>query len=51
MNDPQHYCAALNFACFLIFVTSIFVVVRFPGGGHRVRDWLRCAFAPIVAYA
>jgi hypothetical protein len=51
MHDPQHYCAALNSACFLVFAASVFVMVRFPGGGHRVRGWLTRVFAPVAVYA
>ena len=51
MHDPQHYCAALNSACFLVFAASVFVMVRFPGGGQRVRGRLKRAFAPVAAYA
>jgi hypothetical protein len=48
MHDPQHYCAALNSAGFLIFSSAIFVIVRFPDGGNRMRRWLKRAFAPLV---
>jgi hypothetical protein len=55
MHDPQHYCAAVNSACFLIFAAAIFAMVRFPGGGHRVRNlvrgWLKRAFAPVALNA
>jgi hypothetical protein len=48
MTDAHIFCAALNFICFLGFVTVILVIISAkPGGGHgaKRRGYVRRALA------
>jgi hypothetical protein len=45
MYGAHHYCAAVNFVCFVIFSATILGIVTFPGGGHGALRWVRRALA------